>query len=113
MLDLGCGFGYSSLLYAKLATLVRAKPFKLVGTDYHQQFVDKAVENSNKYGMSQVTFTKHDILTDSQELLGETEGFDVCTIGFELSLDVLRAKERLFKKDALIIVPLSESVSRS
>ena len=35
MLDLGCGFGYSSFLYAKLASLIRAKPFKLVGSDYH------------------------------------------------------------------------------
>ncbi len=116
MLDLGCGFGYSSLLYAKLATLIRDKQFVMIGSDYHQQFIDQADNNNKKYELKEasVKFVKHDLLSDTEQtLLGDGDGFDICTIGFELSMDFLRAKEKLFKKDALIIVPLSESSSRS
>jgi SAM-dependent methyltransferase len=49
MLDLGCGYGYSSLLYAKLATLIRTKHFTMIGLDYHQQFIDQAQLNNKKY----------------------------------------------------------------
>lgn len=49
MLDVGCGHGYSTLVYSRLASLIRDTPFVAVGTDFHQSFIEKAVLNSQKY----------------------------------------------------------------
>ena len=49
MLDVGCGHGYSTLVYSRLASLIRDTQFLAVGTDFHQSFIEKAVLNSQKY----------------------------------------------------------------
>mmetsp|Transcript_1774 Transcript_1774/g.2509 ORF Transcript_1774/g.2509 Transcript_1774/m.2509 type:complete len:125 (+) Transcript_1774:573-947(+) len=52
---------------------------------------------------------QHDFLGDVLAPGGVCWGnqFDICTFGFEVSLDLLRAKQATFKKDAHLIVPLS------
>ena len=70
MLDVGCGFGFSTLLYAKLASLIRDKPFSAVGSDLHQSFIEKAVLNNQKYPTGKVRFVQHDFIMDEHSLLG-------------------------------------------
>ena len=59
--------------------------------------------------MCNVQFKEHDFLKEpiqpSSQLWGNT--FDICTFGFEVSLDLLRDKQIHFKEDAHLIVPLS------
>ena len=51
LLDVGCGFGYSTLLYARLATIIRksAGILEVVGCDYHKDFIEKSIANLAKY----------------------------------------------------------------
>lgn len=76
----------------------------MIGCDFYQDFVDRANENKVKYSISDVEFSRLDFLGNTDAL----KDFDICTFGFELSLDVLQTKSKLFKPNALLIIPLSE-----
>lgn len=105
MLDVGCGKGFSTLAYAMLAGNLEAK-FKMTGVDYHSHFMERASLNNQLYAAhlkGPVKFKPLDFLNDSLH-----EQFDVMTFGFEISLDILRKKQDLFKHGAHILVPLSE-----
>jgi len=40
MLDVGCGLGYSTILYADLASQILRGPFEMLGTDFHEAFIE-------------------------------------------------------------------------
>ena len=90
MLDVGCGTGYSTLLYADLASQIlqsQLNDFVVVGTDYYARFIEKSMLMLDKYPIlnANVKFIEHDFLQDRFD-----QSFDVCTFGFEVSLDLLR-----------------------
>jgi len=43
MLDVGCGLGYSTILYADLASQILKGPFEMLGVDFHPLFVEHAL----------------------------------------------------------------------
>ena len=53
---------------------------------------------------AKVKFLEHDFLLDNLD-----QPFDICTFGFEVSLDLLRKQQTTFKEGAHLIVPLSET----
>ena len=105
MLDVGCGWGYSTLLYADLASQILKHDFEIVGTDYHEIFVEKCMLMLDQYPIqnAKVNFIQHDFLEDNFK-----SQFDICTFGFEVSLDLLHQKQESFKTGAHLIVPISE-----
>ena len=111
MLDVGCGTGYSTLLYAELASQILKSPFEMLGTDINEAFIETCLLMKAKYpiDMCNLHFMEHDFLKEpvkpNAELWGNT--FDICTFGFEVSMDLLRKKQIHFKPDAHLIVPLS------
>lgn len=49
MLDVGCGLGYSTILYADLASRVLKRPFEMLGTDFHEEFIEHCLIQRTKY----------------------------------------------------------------
>ena len=111
MLDVGCGLGYSTILYADLASQILKRPFEMCGTDFHENFIEHCHIQKDKYPVKDcnLQFIEHDFLEQTFPPVGSVWGnsFDICTFGFEVSLDLLRAKQSTFKTDAHLIVPLS------
>ena len=101
MLDVGCGTGYSTLLYAQLASQILNNPFEILGTDINASFIEHCQKMKSKYAieMGNVQFMDHDFLSEPVQSGGSmwSNQFDICTFGFEVSLDLLRAKQSHFK----------------
>ncbi len=80
----------------------------MTGIDYHAHFMERAGLNLEKYKKhfekGQVKFRRHDYLNDQFE-----QKFDVVTFGFEVSLDVLRARQDSLELGAHLLVPLSDT----
>ena len=49
MLDIGCGTGYSTLLYAQLASTIIESPFEMLGIDFHESFIEHCLIMKGKY----------------------------------------------------------------
>ena len=49
MLDVGCGTGYSTLLYAELASQILNTPFEMLGTDINEAFIETCLLMKAKY----------------------------------------------------------------
>lgn len=66
MLDVGCGLGYSTLLYADLAAQILKGPFEMLGTDYHANFIEHGQLQQEKYTVPRcnLQFLEHDFLGD-------------------------------------------------
>ena len=86
----------------------------MLGTDVNPAFVEHSLLQKEKYTVDQCNlhFMEHDFVADDMGKMSAqsqlwTSKFDICTFGFEVSLDLLRAKAKAFKKDAHLIVPLS------
>lgn len=83
----------------------------MVGTDISPYFIEHCLVQKTKYPIDKcnLQFLEHDFLG---EAIGPnsslwTQQFDICTFGFEVTLDLLHAKQSLLKPDAHLIVPLS------
>ena len=63
-----------------------------------------------KYGVKSASFVQADFVSDLPSLPNET--FDLVTVGFELSMDVVRSKTSLFRPGTFLVVPVSESKER-
>ena len=96
MLDVGCGTGYSTLLYAKLASQILGTPFEILGTDINEAFIEHCLLMRDKYPVElcNLHFMEHDFLGEPVQPSGQLWGntFDICTFGFEVSLELLRKK---------------------
>lgn len=96
MFDVGCGTGYSTLLYADLASQILDRPFEMLGTDITEAFVEHCLLQREKYPVKgcNLNFLEHDFLSEAVNPGGLTWSncFDICTFGFEVSLDLLRKK---------------------
>ena len=64
MLDVGCGTGYSTLLYAELASQILKEPFEILGTDINEAFIETCFLMKAKYpiDMCNLHFMEHDFL---------------------------------------------------
>ena len=67
----------------------------MLGTDINAAFIEHCLLMKEKYekpDMCNLQFMKHDFLSEPIEpnaLMWSTK-FDICTFGFEISLDILR-----------------------
>ena len=82
-----------------------------MGTDINPLFIEHCLLQKAKYSIenANVQFSEHDFLKEPLKPSGDMWGdkFDICTFGFEVSLDLLRDKQSSFNRDAHLIVPLS------
>ena len=83
----------------------------MMATDLNIKFIEHCLINKHKYPIENcnMNFLEHDFLGDVIVPGGLSGGnhYDIATFGFEVSLDLLRKKQKSFKIDAHLIVPVS------
>lgn len=101
LVDIGCGTGYSTLLYADLASQIynsrrgqnAGMDIRVLGIDIYERFIEKASILKGKYAgeMDQqgldIQFKLHDFVTKEIE-----DKFNMATFGFQVNSEMLHQK---------------------
>eukprot|EP00347_Sterkiella_histriomuscorum_P021999 403332036 len=105
-LDLGCGFGYSTLAFAMIADqLVQpGDTVHIIGADIYEDFIEKCIINNQTYKSDiqnskdvRVDFQKFDFLSEEEQKSAnqiQNGMFDIVNFGFETSMQILQQKKQ-------------------
>ena len=81
----------------------------MVGTDFHALMIEHCMIQKEKYPIEncELSFEENDFVNRAEKIGTFGSQFDISTFGFEVTLELLRTNESLFRKDSHLIVPIS------